>query len=108
MPRHGITCPCMNCCARFEGQGLQWDLDRGRYVRPRGERGGWGPRTVGSIEGNDVTIREGFGQNEGHTLISDGQQSARAFDRAHNHYGPRREDEGRVDEDRGHYTGPGH
>ena len=74
----------------------------------RGRRGGWTPRTVGSTEdGTEVTFRQGTGDNEGHTLISDGDKSARQFDARHNHYGPNREDDGYVDGNRGHYTGPG-
>ena len=59
-------------------------------------------------DGTEVTFRQGTGDNEGHTLISDGEKSARQFDARHNHYGPNREDDGYVDGDRGHYTGPGH
>lgn len=74
--------------------------------------GGWGPRTVGSIEDHTVTFRLGSGSNEGHTLIADGTPSGRAFDRRrqHNHYGPKREGSGRVEDDggdRGFYSGPG-
>ena len=44
-------------------------------------RGGWTPRTVGSMaDGTEVTFRQGTGDNEGHTLISDGEKSARQFD----------------------------
>lgn len=39
---------------------------------------------------------QGTGDNEGHTLISDGDKSARQFDARHNHYGPNREDDGYV------------
>lgn len=107
---HGIKCGCMGCYMEYvEGLGMEWDSAKGRYVKPRRNRsdGGWSPRTFGSIDGNDVTIREGTGSNEGHTLISDGQKSDRSFRRGHNHYGPKREGGGRVDDDRGHYTGPG-
>lgn len=75
---------------------------------------GWTPRQQGVTEsGHEVTFREGLGANEGHTLISDGHVSGRAFDRRgeHNHYGPKREGDGRVEDDggdRGYYTGPGH
>lgn len=74
------------------------------------KKSGWGPRTVGSIDGQDVTFRQGTGTNEGHTLISDGQPSGRQFNEKHNHYGDKREGGGRVEDDggdRGHYTGPG-
>lgn len=73
---------------------------------------GWGPRMGGGIDGHSVTVRFGTGINEGHTLIDDGDRdsSNRAFNRRreHNHYGPRREGGGSVEEDRGFYTGPGH
>ncbi len=107
MPQHGIKCPCMSCCNRFEAQGMSWDNDKRRYVNPSSS---WGSRTVGSIAGNDVTFREGQGDKQGHTLIADGQASGRAFDqrREHNHYGPKAEG-GRIEDDggdRGYYTGP--
>lgn len=77
----------------------------------RGSSSGWTPRYPGTTEDGDaVTFREGLGDNEGHTLISDGEKSARAFDREHNHYGDNREGGGRVEDedgDRGFYTGPG-
>ena len=76
--------------------------------RSKGRRSGWTPRTTGSMDdGTAVTFRQGTGDNEGHTLISDGEKSARQFDAGHNHYGPNREDDGYVDGDRGHYSGPG-
>lgn len=74
-------------------------------------KSGWGPRTHGSVDGtHDVTFRQGTGNNEGHTLISDGHVSSREFDANHNHYGDKREGGGRVEEDggdRGKYDGPG-
>lgn len=79
--------------------------------RGRRENGGWTPRTVGTMEdGTVVTFRQGRGDNEDHTLIADGERSARDFDRHHNHYGPKREGGGRVEDDegdRGDYTGRG-
>lgn len=71
---------------------------------------GWTPRTAGWIGDHEVTFRQGTGRNEGHTLIADGNPSGRSFDRRgeHNHYGPRREGGGYVEEDRGYYTGPDH
>lgn len=99
-------------------------LDAGAYIlygvdtrgtreeRARRQRTGWSPRVTGTTEdGHEVTLREGAGDNKGHTLIADGQLSDRAFRRGHNHYGPKREGRGRVEDDggdRGHYTGPGH
>lgn len=75
----------------------------------RRKKGGWTPRTVGTTEsGETVTFRQGLGNNTDHTLITDGDKSDREFRRGHNHYGPRREGDGRVDDDRGYYTGPGH
>ena len=74
-----------------------------------GVNDGWTPRIVGTMDnGHLVTFREGLGSNKDHTLISDGDKSARQFDREHNHYGPKREGEGFVDEDRGYYSGPDH
>ena len=71
--------------------------------------GGWTERTFGTMEdGHEVTFRLGLGSNEGHILIADGHKSSREFRRRHNHYGPHREDNCRVEEDRGYYTGPGH
>lgn len=66
----------------------------------------------GGIDGHPVTVKFGTGENEGHTLLDDADRdsSNRVFDRRgeHNHYGPRREGCGNVEEDRGYYTGPGH
>ena len=80
----------------------------GRQNNRRSNSSGWTPRTVGTTEdGNPVTFRQGLGYNEGHTLIADGEKSDREFRRGHNHYGPKREGGGRVDDDRGYYTGSG-
>lgn len=94
-----------NACRRCESKMAELE-------REARDNDGWSPRTVGSIDGNDVTFRQGRGINEGHTLIADGQSSGRSFDRRgeHNHYGPKREGGGRVEDDggdRGYYTGPG-
>lgn len=66
----------------------------------------------GGIDGHPVTVKFGDGINEGHTLIDDGDRdsSNRDFNRRqeHNHYGNKREKKGRVNKDRGFYTGPGH
>lgn len=87
------------------------DTKKMRQEKAR-RRTGWSPRVTGTTEDDrEVTLREGLGDNEGHTLIADGQQSDRSFRRAHDHYGPKREGGGRVEDDggdRGHYTGPGH
>ena len=77
------------------------------------KKSGWGKRTVGTIEGFEVTFRQGFGDKEGQTLIADGTPSGREFDRrkGHNHYGDKEEGGGRIEDDRGDrgkYTGPGH
>lgn len=73
-------------------------------------RGGWSPRVQGTTgDDHDVTLREGLGDNDGHTIISDGHVSGPEFDVGHNHYGDKREGGGRVEDDgdRGYYTGPG-
>lgn len=107
-----------------------YSMDRGGHVTyrrpPFGEhghqnfedddvckKGGWGPRTIGTIEGFEVTFRQGFGNKEGQTLIADGTPSGRDFDRKklHEHYGNKEEGGGRIEDDRGNrgkYTGPGH
>jgi hypothetical protein len=92
--RHPRGCTCSDCNARH-------------FKRLR--EGGWTPREVGTIDGGEpVTFRQGTGDNEGHTLIADGDKTAREFDNSHNHYGQKREGGGRFDQDRGSYTGPGH
>ncbi|MBR2837107.1 putative nuclear RNA export factor SDE5 [Candidatus Saccharibacteria bacterium] len=81
------------------------------------KNGGWGPYIRGTIEGHEVTLRQGTGEYEGHTLIADGFVSGKQFSnkkqKYHNHYGPdtkygtgRRVED--IDGDRGAYTGPGH
>ncbi len=100
--RNRNNCDCPPC--------KDWQSETMYGTRSAKAQSGWEPRTVGSIDGHEVTFRQGYGENEGHTLISDGQKSARAFDREHNHYGPKREGGGRVEDsdgDRGYYTGPG-
>ena len=82
--------------------------ERNRSNGRRRNNGGWTPRTHGTMEdGREVTFRQGTGDNEGHTLIADGHKSDRQFRKGHNHYGPKREGGGRVDDDRGHYKGRG-
>lgn len=89
--------------------------DHGAHNYKSVDKSGWGPYIRGSIDGYEVTARKGFGENKGHTLIADGHKSSRSFskkdskgNRQHNHYGPKREGSGYVDEDRGYYTGPDH
>ncbi|MBP9489562.1 putative nuclear RNA export factor SDE5 [Candidatus Saccharibacteria bacterium] len=81
----------------------------------KNEKDGWGEYIHGSIDGHEVTVRKGFGANEGHTLIADGYKSSRQFgqrdsngSKKHNHYGPKRENKGYINKDRGYYTGPDH
>lgn len=115
---HNIKCNgtdwlCKSCRKLYPASAAAIDeRNRQRKQEARNKKGGWGPRTVGSIDGNDVTFRQGTGYNDGHTLIADGQPSGREFDRKqqHNHYGPKREGGGRVEDsggDRGKYSGPG-
>lgn len=83
---------------------------------PTNEKDGWTDLYGGVIGDQPVLVKFGTGKNEGHTLIADNiGQSKRFFDRKykdghrnHNHYGPKREGPGYVEEDRGKYTGPGH
>jgi len=106
---HGITCACVNCCNRFEAQGMHWDNTKRRYVKPKSSNN-WSPRTVGTLDDDVVTFREGQGDKQGQTLIADGEKSSRDFNRNHNHYGPASEG-GRIEDvggDRGKYTGSGH
>lgn len=94
------------------GAYILYGVDAKKARQEKAQRGGWSPRVTGTTEDDrEVTLREGLGDNEGHTLIADGQQSDRSFRRGHNHYGPKREGRGRVEDDggdRGRYTGPGH
>lgn len=109
---HPHYCTCKRCSDK-----LNRDYNRamsrrgGSGGRSQRNNGGWTPRTIGTnSEGEPVTFREGLGGNEGGTLISDGEKSDREFRREHNHYGPKREGGGRIEDDggdRGHYTGPG-
>lgn len=72
---------------------------------------GWGKLIHGSLDGKPVTVKIGYGDNAGHTLIADGHISEKDFDgsRKHNHYGVRREADGEFfSKDRGFYTGPDH
>lgn len=71
----------------------------------------------GEIGDHTVTFKLGVGcENEGQILIDDADRNSsnRKFNNSkgkrgeHNHYGPKREGDGWVDEDRGYYTGPGH
>lgn len=103
---HGRYCDCRGCRNQRDRAEQEYN--------ERQSGGGWSPRVVGTTDDDrEVTLREGLGANEGHTLIADGTPSGRAFDRRgeHNHYGDRREGDGRVEDgdgDRGYYTGPGH
>jgi len=36
MAGHGITCPCLTCCNKFESKGMNWDSDKRRYVKRGG------------------------------------------------------------------------
>lgn len=80
------------------------------------EKDGWTDLYGGTIGDQPVLVKFGTGKNKGHTLIADNVgQSEKFFDkrykdghRNHNHYGPKREGPGYVEEDRGQYTGPGH
>lgn len=84
------------------------------------DSGGWSPSggsapQVGFVRndtgGEDhlVSFKQGYGDREGQTLISDGnlEDDKVGFDAHHNHYGPKREGGGDFSVDRGHYTGPG-
>ncbi len=77
----------------------------------------WGPYIRGVIGNQEVTLREGIGENAGQTLICNGFVSGKQFKKAHNHYGPndktrfpnepnRIEDSSKHKNDR-YYTGPG-
>jgi len=96
---------CANCRAKYPDLAAFNNSTRGGR-----NNSGWTPRVVGTVDSTDevVTFREGVGDNDGHTLIADGDKSATEFNSKHNHYGQKREGGGRVDQDRGHYTGPGH
>lgn len=103
-------CDCSRCLKRRDAAVRAANGTGGSQKSRRTERSNWSPRTTGSVDDREVTFRQGEGDREGHTLISDGQKSAREFDREHNHYGPKTEG-GRIEDDdgdRGHYTGSGH
>lgn len=82
-------------------------------VAKQRNNGGWYERQHGWTEdGNkEVTFKEGkSGENDKQTIIADGHLSTRKFNDNHNHYGPKREGGGRIEDDggdRGKYTGPG-
>ena len=102
----GNSWTCKKC-----GKNKNWDCTCGPGDKPK-RRGGWSERTTGYVDGShEVTFRTGTGSNAGHTLISSGgHQSARQFDRGHDHYGQKRENGGRVEDTgghRGYYKGPG-
>lgn len=79
----------------------------------------WTELQVGTIDGHLVTFKQGKGENEGQTLIADGDgYTERSFKRRHNHYG--KNDKSRfpdqpdyIEDSSKHknddfYTGPGH
>ena len=95
---------------------------RNTNLGTRKTNGGWTPIQRGTIfdgdDSFDVTFREGLGNNDGQTLISDGHISRKKFDQHHNHYGDndksrfpdepdRIEDSSRHKNDH-YYSGPGH
>lgn len=96
----------------FEKHGSQ------NYTDSQNSRGGWTQIQRGTIDGHEVTFRQGIGVNSGQTLISDGHISGKQFDRHHSHYGDndksRYPDEpDRIEDSSRHknddaYTGPGH
>jgi hypothetical protein len=71
-------------------------------------QGGWGEPVHGTTaDGQDVTASFGYGNRDGHTLLSDGHQDPEHFLRGHHdHYGPGNgpNDNGTQ---RGYYTGSG-
>ncbi len=84
----------------------------GRQNHKDNQRGNWGERIWGTIEGHEVTARFGRGARSDETLIADGLLTPKEFDRHHNHYGnDKKYGGGRIENisgDRGAYTGPGH
>lgn len=88
----------------------------------RKTNGGWTPIQKGTIfdenDSFDVTFREGLGNNDGQTLISDGHVSRKNFDQYHNHYGnndkrrfpnePDRIEDSSKHRNDHYYNGPGH
>lgn len=86
-------------------------------------KGGWTPVERGTIfdasgKAFDVTFRQGLGENEGQTLISDGHISGKQLSRHHNRYGDNDKDRypdepNRIEDSSAHkndnaYNGPGH
>ncbi|MDO5451870.1 MAG: DUF1771 domain-containing protein [Candidatus Saccharibacteria bacterium] len=79
---------------------------------------GWSPIERGVIGEHQVTFRQGLGDKEGQTLISDGHITGKQFHSHHNHYGPNDRsrypnEPGRIEDSSKHkgdtfYTGPGH
>jgi hypothetical protein len=93
---------------------------RGERGSRGGRRGGWTPAreeapTVGFIrnegDGDDhlASFKKGYGNNDEHTLIADGNYSENreGFDENHDHHGRKREGGGYFSENRGNYSGPG-
>jgi len=95
------------------------------YTNPSGNQpySGWTPRARGIIIGSDgkdypVTFREGLGEKDGQTLISDGHVNRKEFNRHHNHYGkndkslypdqPDRIEDSTKHRNDDNYHGPGH
>ncbi|MGH8544743.1 MAG: hypothetical protein ACREX3_14180 [Gammaproteobacteria bacterium] len=87
----------------------------------RDEESGWVPsggsapqagfvRSEGDGDDHLVSFKQGYGYNEGHTLITDGDYSedSGGFDVHHDHHGRKREEGGgSFSKSRGYYTGPG-
>lgn len=79
---------------------------------------GWAPIQRGSIEGHEVTFRQGTGKNKGQTIICDGHVSGKELSRHHNHYGdndktrypdePDRIEDSSKHKNDSYYNGPGH
>lgn len=79
---------------------------------------GWAPLQHGTIDGYEVTFRQGTGRNEGQTIIRDGHVSGRELSRHHNHYGdndksrypdePDRIEDSSKHKNDSYYNGPGH
>ncbi len=108
-----------------EARSLEPDKSHGaRSTNPgaRKTNGGWTPIQKGTIfdenDSFDVTFREGLGNNDGQTLISDGHVSRKNFDQYHNHYGnndkrrfpnePDRIEDSSKHRNDHYYNGPGH
>lgn len=108
-----------------EARSLEPDKPHGaRSTNPgaRKTNGGWTPIQKGTIfdenDSFDVTFREGLGNNDGQTLISDGHVSRKNFDQYHNHYGnndkrrfpnePDRIEDSSKHRNDHYYNGPGH